>query len=69
MLQDEYFVKSPPKTTGRELFHAAWATNWRTKYEAKNGSISDFDWIATLTELTAASIAESYKRFGLLCPI
>ncbi len=56
ILQDDYFKRLPPKTTGRELFHGNYATQWRPK------DMNDKDFIATLTELTAASIADAYAK-------
>ena len=65
MLNEGYFVQPPPKTTGRELFHATYATEWRAKSKELTGvEMDDRDFIATLTELTAASIADSYKRYS-----
>jgi 1,6-anhydro-N-acetylmuramate kinase len=65
MLSEGYFVQPPPKTTGRELYHATYATEWRAKSAELTGVVmDDRDFIATLTELTAASIAASYKKFS-----
>ncbi|RME53748.1 MAG: anhydro-N-acetylmuramic acid kinase, partial [Caldilineae bacterium] len=61
-LAHPYFHRSPPKTTGRELFGGALADRWRE--EAQAAGLSDADWVATLTELTAASIADAYARFA-----
>lgn len=53
-----YFKEAPPKATGRELFGENLVTEICEKY-INNPS----DIIATLTELTAWSIADSYQRF------
>jgi len=54
-----YFRKTPPKSTGRELFNEQWlrelfGSRWTT---------APRDALATLTYFTAYSIAESYRRF------
>lgn len=61
-LSHGYFEQSPPKTTGRELFGAALAQTWRDSASARG--LTDADFIATLTELTAASIAHAYASFA-----
>jgi anhydro-N-acetylmuramic acid kinase len=58
-MSDPYFSKSPPKTTGRELFGAQFAR--RIMKEAKGIDIHDL--IATATALTAESIARAYRDF------
>ncbi len=60
-LAHPYFRQPPPKTTGRELFGApfferAWAA-------AQARGLSETDVVATLTALTARSIADAYRRF------
>jgi anhydro-N-acetylmuramic acid kinase len=60
-LQQDYFQLSPPKSTGRELFGEAYLEScWQA---AQAYSLGDADWLATLTELTVASIAHSYRIF------
>ncbi|MBI3959391.1 MAG: anhydro-N-acetylmuramic acid kinase [Chloroflexi bacterium] len=61
-LNHPYFQRKPPKTTGRELFSAALARQWQE--EAHSAGLSAVDFIATLTDLTAASIADAYVRFA-----
>lgn len=61
-LQHPYFLRQPPKTTGRELFSATLARQWQT--EATAAGLSPADFIASLTDLTAASIADAYARFA-----
>ncbi len=59
-LQQPYFRQPPPKSTGRELFGAAYL---KQCWQAMAGrSLDPADILATLTELTAASIAESYRQ-------
>lgn len=58
LLQDEYYFKTPPKTTGREYFSTQYIEN-ALKYAPSKKE----DVIATVTALTAKSIAQSYERF------
>jgi anhydro-N-acetylmuramic acid kinase len=58
-LQQEYFRIPPPKSTGRELFGRDYLHVCRQ--EARQ--LNDADFLATITDLTAASIADSYQRF------
>jgi anhydro-N-acetylmuramic acid kinase len=58
-MSDPYFSKSPPKTTGRELFGSQFAQ--RMMADSPNVDIHDL--IATATALTAESIARSYRDF------
>ena len=51
LLDDDYFSRLPPKSTGREHFHLDWLTS------RLSGQESPCDVQATLAELTAASIA------------
>lgn len=60
-LEHPFFHLPPPKSTGRELF--GWAYFEQCRQEAQQSGLSDADLLATLTELTAVSIAESYRRF------
>jgi anhydro-N-acetylmuramic acid kinase len=60
-LDDPYFQKVPPKTTGREHFGVQFAR--RVMTEAFGVPIEDL--IATATALTARSIAEAYRDFIL----
>jgi anhydro-N-acetylmuramic acid kinase len=60
-LQEDFFQQPPPKSTGRELFGAEYLeTHWQ---EARDESLSEADWLATLTELTVRSIVHSYRSF------
>jgi len=58
LLQDEYYFLSPPKTTGREYFSINYIENM-LKFAPEN----PHDIMATLSALTAKSIALSYERF------
>ena len=57
-----FYQQQPPKSTGRELFSQALAERYRQEAAAAGLSMADF--VATVTELTAASIADSYRRFA-----
>lgn len=60
-LQQDFFQQAPPKSTGREAFGADYlARCWQ---DAAADALSPADWLATLTELTAASVAQSYRQF------
>jgi anhydro-N-acetylmuramic acid kinase len=58
LLEDEYYLKTPPKTTGREYFSDKYVEN-----ALKLAPTEPADIIATLTALTARTIAEAYERF------
>ena len=58
LLQDEYYFLEPPKTTGREYFSAKYIENI-----LKIAPPEPADIIATLTALTAKTIAQAYERF------
>ena len=58
LMQDEYYFKNPPKSTGREYFSTAYIEN-----ALKFGPKVPEDIIATVTALTAKTIAKAYERF------
>lgn len=58
LLQDEYYFIDPPKSTGREYFSPKYIEN-TLKFAPQNPK----DIIATVTALTAKTIADSYERF------
>lgn len=60
-MEHPYFHQSPPKSTGRELF--GWDFFQRCLSEATANALSPADFLATLTEWTAVSIAHSYRQF------
>ena len=57
LLSDPWFSRSPPKSTGPELFNSAWLY----RHNAAR-SISNEDLAATVTELTAVSISTEFQR-------
>ncbi|MEP0785684.1 anhydro-N-acetylmuramic acid kinase [Trichocoleus sp. DQ-A1] len=60
-LQQDYFQQQPPKSTGRELFSYTYLRQCIA--DASAYELSSADLLATLTELTAASIVHSYRTF------
>ena len=54
---EPYFAQPPPKSTGRDLFHAAWLD---ARLQAAEGC-SPADVMATLAELTAGTVADALK--------
>lgn len=55
MLKDVYFNRKVPKSTGREYFHLEWVETFLHDFE---GTLKPEDVQATLTELTAATVAK-----------
>ncbi len=62
LLGDPYFAAEPPKSTGRELFDAAYMQRLITLCRGESHA-RDEDIVAMATALTAASIADAYRRF------
>ncbi|MDZ8053985.1 MAG: anhydro-N-acetylmuramic acid kinase [Aulosira sp. ZfuVER01] len=60
-LTQDYFQLPPPKSTGRELFGVTYLE--QCLQDAQAYQLSPADILATLTELTAASIVHSYRTF------
>ncbi|MEH2347507.1 MAG: anhydro-N-acetylmuramic acid kinase [Nostoc sp.] len=60
-LNQEYFHLPPPKSTGRELFGVTYLH--QCLKDAQVYQLNAADILATLTELTAASIVHSYRTF------
>ena len=60
LLNEPYFALPAPKSTGRDLFHADWLAGKLAAYpDALPADVQ-----ATLTELTAASLAQAILRDG-----
>ncbi|CAN5756481.1 anhydro-N-acetylmuramic acid kinase [soil metagenome] len=62
LLAHPYFALEPPKSTGRELFGRPFVERLVAAIQPEG----DQDWldlVATLTELTARTIADSYRRW------
>lgn len=63
LLQNPYFAAEPPKSTGPELFSPSYVDDLIRQCREARPGCTDEDIIATAVELTARSIAESYRRF------
>lgn len=63
LLEEEYFLRPHPKSTGRELFNGPWLEK---KLEEFSQQVAAEDVQATLLEFTAASIAQDIEN--LLSP-
>lgn len=61
LLSDPYYGESPPKTTGREKFGDAYAKDVVDR--GQDLGVGAEDLLATVTMLTARSIAGAYRRF------
>lgn len=59
LLQHPYFAKPFPKTTGREEFGTEYVTKILANYQ-----LAPDDWIATVTALTAETIAQAVRQFA-----
>ncbi len=62
MLQEPYFARPPPKSTGRETFSLAWL---QALLEPHGVSLEARDVQATLVELTARSVAQAVENHPL----
>lgn len=62
LLSHPYYDLKPPKTTGRELFSKAMATELITQGQARGNDASSI--LATITTLTAQTVADAYARFA-----
>jgi anhydro-N-acetylmuramic acid kinase len=58
-----YFSLHPPKSTGRELFSRAYITEFIDACRRAEPNVTTHDIVATAVALTAASIADAYRRF------
>ncbi|MCC8434975.1 anhydro-N-acetylmuramic acid kinase [Brevibacillus sp. M2.1A] len=62
-LKDPYYQIKPPKSTGREVYGRAFAQE--LFHDANQIGISQTDLLATVTALTATTIANAYMQFVL----
>jgi anhydro-N-acetylmuramic acid kinase len=60
MLDDAYFIRTPPKTTGRERYGPPFVARWRAQLDA----LPFADAVATLTALSASSLADAIRTFA-----
>lgn len=63
LLDDEWYARQPPKSTGREKYDAAFVTALIAACRASTGFARDEDIVATATALTARTMALGYDRF------
>jgi anhydro-N-acetylmuramic acid kinase len=65
-LEEPYFGREPPKSTGRDLFDARWfeARLVAASEAAGAATIAPADVMATLAELTAAAAIDALARHG-----
>ena len=59
LLDDRYYALEPPKSTGREHFHLPYLQ------DRLDGRQIDADVVATVTALTAETVARELRRFGV----
>jgi len=59
LLAEPYYRRSPPKSTGKELFSSAYLDAY-----PRSGELALPDVVATLTELTARTVADAVLRSG-----
>lgn len=72
LLDEPYFSKLPPKSTGRDLFNVDWLTGKLAAFDASThldparrlDPVLPVDIQATLTELTASTCASSVLSYG-----
>ena len=63
LLRQPYFLASPPKSTGPELFSQGFSENLIALCRQESAQCRDEDIIATAVSLTARSIGDAYNRF------
>ncbi len=63
LLAEPYFAAPPPKSTGRELFDAAYVERVITLVRQARPAATTEDIVATAVALTARSIGDAYARF------
>lgn len=65
LLAEPYYAREAPKSTGKELFHAAHLDGALGRHTRRHGEPAPHDVIATLTALTARTVADSCHRHGV----
>ncbi len=64
LLAEPFLQQPPPKSTGRDLFHADWLAGHLSASAASAADARPADVQATLTEFTARACAGAVQRFG-----
>ncbi len=67
MLAEPFLAAPPPKSTRRDLFHAAWLDEHLARAGCQGAPARDVQ--ATLAELTAQSCAQQLRRHALACEL
>ncbi len=62
LLDEPYFLREPPKTTGANLFNAHWLDRKLQSHDP-GGTTNPRDVQASLTRMTAVSVAQSIQRW------
>jgi anhydro-N-acetylmuramic acid kinase len=63
VLAEPYFAAEPPKSTGRELFSPLYIESFIARCHAARRGATVADIVATAVHVTAASIADAYRRW------
>lgn len=63
LMEDPYFAKKPPKSTGREVYGAAFTSEFIQRAVVRGLDYADI--VATATAFTAQSIVDAYRSFVL----
>ncbi|WP_166851335.1 anhydro-N-acetylmuramic acid kinase [Isoptericola sp. BMS4] len=65
LLAEPYYALDAPKSTGKELFHAAYLDEHLSRYAAAHGEPDPHDVVATLTVLTARTVVDQCRARGV----
>lgn len=63
LLADDWFIKEPPKSTGRERYTAAFTSEFIERCRSGRTGCSDEDIVSTAVWFTARSIGLAFERF------
>lgn len=65
LLAEPYYALEPPKSTGKELFHSAYLDAALARFTDRHGDPRAEDVVATLTTLTARTVADACRRHAV----